>query len=142
MALGSRPCGSIKTTTPCPPPCGEYTTRKKLTRHVNGPDSSSLRYMPGFSPDQSTTPGWISWSAMYVSSSAGDRRCGRDAERRTQNRKALRGGRAQAQLSALSARAYSVFAKGSSVEIPALAKACLTYAGEMGLILRKLCDWE
>src|ERR671937_2175121 len=135
MAWGSRPCGAIKTTTPGPPPCGEYTTRKKLTRHVNGPDSLSLRYMPGFSPDQSTTPGLMGWSAMCRSSSAGDRRCGRDATRRTQNRKALRGGRAHAQRSILPTRAYCVFAKWSSVVMPSLAKRYLTCADEMGLIL-------
>src|SRR5262245_8769645 len=51
--------GDSRRTRAWPRPCGETTTRKKLTRVTNGPSGLSLRYMPGFSPDQSTVPACI-----------------------------------------------------------------------------------
>src|SRR4051812_45708047 len=51
------PCGSSSRNAACPLPCGESTTRKKLINVMNGPSAVSLRYMPGFSPDQSTLAG-------------------------------------------------------------------------------------
>ncbi len=62
------PCGSSNMKAAWPFPCGEVTTRKKLMRLTNGPSAASLRYMPGFSPDQSTCCGLNGGLAIFFSS--------------------------------------------------------------------------
>src|SRR6202011_5537645 len=69
-AGGARSCGDCSSTSACPRPCGESTTRKKLAKVTNGPSGGSLSQMPGFSPDHSTVPAKTIGSAIVLSSSS------------------------------------------------------------------------
>src|SRR5262245_17523526 len=65
-AGGLASCGDCMSTSACPRPCGESTTRKKLASATNGPSGFSFSEMPGFSPDQSTVPGKLIGSAIVA----------------------------------------------------------------------------
>src|SRR6185295_14430237 len=64
------PYGSSSMNAARPFPCGDVTTRKKLTSVTNGPSALSFRYMPGFSPDQSTLLRLNGGRSMFFSSIA------------------------------------------------------------------------
>src|SRR5262245_63719728 len=63
--------GDCNSTSACPRPCGESTTRKKLASATNGPSGFSFSEMPGFSPDQSTVPGKLIGSAITAPACGG-----------------------------------------------------------------------